>query len=121
MVTNDAVCGMADAQMDTTPGMVAHPDIAEMFRPPINRAMRTLDRSFFRKTVPLSAARIHKNQDISQCRQQLLKSKDMLELERLTAIHPDPDQELARQGRKCLLLKPEIRHDGRHIPLKSYA
>lgn len=103
---------MAVAHNDPNLRAVDHPDIAEMFRPPVNRAMRALDRSFFKKTVPLSAARIHKNQDISQCRQQLMKSKDMLDLERLTAIHPDPDTTLASQGRKCLLLKPEIRHDG---------
>lgn len=84
----------------------------DMFRPPINRAMRTLDRSFFQKKVPISAARIYNNQHISQCRKELEKSGDMLALERIATVRPDPVPDLASGGRRCLLLRPEIKHHG---------
>jgi tRNA (guanine37-N1)-methyltransferase len=84
----------------------------DMFRPPLNRAMRTLDRLFFSKSIPVSAARVFTNQHISQCRKELEKSADLLQVARLSSIIQDPDVQLANQGRRCLLLKPEIRHDG---------
>ena len=31
---------------------------SDMFAPPVNRAMKVLDRAFFKRTVPTSAARI---------------------------------------------------------------
>jgi tRNA (guanine37-N1)-methyltransferase len=84
----------------------------DMMRPPVNRAMRTLDRAFFSKTIPISAARVFTNQHISQCRKDLERSSDLLQATRLSSIIQDPDVELAKQGRRCLLLKPEIKHDG---------
>ena len=85
-------------------------------RPPINRAMRILDRSFFKKTVPLAAARVFNNQHISQCRQTLEKSKDMLKLERGAAsVRADPLPELGNTGKKCLLLREEIKADGEAV------
>ena len=86
-----------------------------MFRPPINRAMHFLDRSFFQKEVPISAARILNNQRISNLRRELERAKDLLRLERTSVVRPDPD--LAAQGKKCLLLKPEIKHDGMAYPV----
>ncbi|KZF23747.1 hypothetical protein L228DRAFT_238268 [Xylona heveae TC161] len=83
----------------------------EMFRPPINRAMRVLDRPFFRKTVPLSAARVLENRNIAKCRSALEKSREALQLDRITIIRPDPEPEIAAQGKKCLLLEPEVRHN----------
>ncbi|KAF2723097.1 hypothetical protein K431DRAFT_283264 [Polychaeton citri CBS 116435] len=80
----------------------------EMFRPPVNRAMRVLDRSFFRKTLPISAARVQENQNISKVRKQLEQSRDALMQERLGTVHPDPDPEMAKAGKKCILLKPEV-------------
>lgn len=50
----------------------------DMFAPPVNRAMKVLDRSFFQKTVPISAARVFNPRDISRCRKELESSKDML-------------------------------------------
>lgn len=86
--------------------------MTDEMRPPINRAMRTLDRSFFKQIFPISAARLSNNQDISSCRSILSKSKDMLTLERFPSVQPDPDIILAQQGRKCLLLRPDIKPDG---------
>ena len=85
-------------------------------RPPINRAMRILDRSFFKKTVPLAAARVFNNQHISQCRQALQNSKDMLKLERgATSIRADPSPEHGGAGKKCVLLREEIKAEGADV------
>lgn len=82
-------------------------------RPPINRAMRTLDRSFFKSTVSISAARVFQNKYISQCRAELIKSKDITQLDRLDPIRQvDALSDFAKSGQKCLLLRSEIKHDG---------
>ncbi len=83
-----------------------------MFRPPINRGMRVLDRAFFHKEIPLAAARISNTRLIAQLRTDLDRSGTSLLLGRVKPLRPDPDQALAAQGRKCYLLKPEIKHDG---------
>ncbi|KAF2756651.1 guanine methyltransferase Trm5 [Pseudovirgaria hyperparasitica] len=84
-----------------------------MLRPPIKRTMRTLDRAFFKTTVPISAARVHKIQDISEVRSKILKSKDKFVWNRIPSLKPDPDEKHAKAGGKCLLLKPEVKHDDR--------
>lgn len=83
---------------------------SNMFRPPVNRAMRVLDRSFFKKHIPLSAARVYDPRTISKIRTQLEKSKDILDQRMILPIRLEPHPEVA--GRKCILLRPEIRHDG---------
>ncbi|KAL4897640.1 Met-10+ like-protein-domain-containing protein [Aspergillus ambiguus] len=83
-------------------------DIPTMFRPPVNRAMRVLDRSFFKKTVPLSAATIFKNSDISRVRGELQKSRDLLNLPRLSSIKEVKTEDAVR---KCLLLREGVKHD----------
>jgi tRNA (guanine37-N1)-methyltransferase len=84
----------------------------DMFAPPINRAMQVLDRSFFQKTIPSSAARILSPKDISRCRKELTASHDTLPNNRFDPIRVDPDVERARKGGKCLVLRPEVVHDG---------
>ena len=84
-------------------------DYREMFLPPVNRAMRTLDRSFFRKTIPISAARVFKTSDISKVRGELYKSKDILSLPRLNIVRDISDQGVTA---KALLLREDLRHDG---------
>ncbi|KAF2739276.1 guanine methyltransferase Trm5 [Polyplosphaeria fusca] len=86
---------------------------SDMFAPPVNRAMKVLDRSFFQKTVPISAARIFSPRDISRCRKELESSKDLpsLNLSRAMLVRPDPDATRAQSGGKCILLKPEILHN----------
>jgi tRNA (guanine37-N1)-methyltransferase len=84
----------------------------DMFAPPVNRAMKVLDRSFFQKTIPASAARIFNPKDISRCRKELTASKDTLPSNRIDPIRPDPELERAMEGSKCLLLRPEVVHSG---------
>lgn len=84
----------------------------DMFAPPVNRAMKVLDRSFFHKTIPTSAARIFNPKDISRCRKELTASKDTLPSNRIDPIRVDPDSEQASRGSKCLLLRPEVIHSG---------
>ncbi|KAF1832377.1 hypothetical protein BDW02DRAFT_600006 [Decorospora gaudefroyi] len=86
---------------------------ADMFAPPVNRAMKVLDRSFFQKTIPTSAARIFNLQDISRCRKELTASKDTLPINRIDPIRADPDEARAMKGGKCLLLRPEVVHSDR--------
>ncbi|KAF1346912.1 Met-10+ like-protein-domain-containing protein [Delphinella strobiligena] len=90
----------------------------EMFRPPINRAMRVLDRSFFQKKVPLSAARVLDIKKMSKLRQDLQKSKDILFIDRLSNIQADPEAN-AKPGSKCILLRPEIDDKGDKKPWSS--
>lgn len=85
-------------------------ETATMFRPPVNRAMRTLDRSFFRTTIPLSAARIFKPSDISNVRKELAKS-DLLVLPRVSSVREVREQD--GSAWKALLLKETFKIDGK--------
>ncbi|MCJ1246188.1 tRNA(m(1)G37)methyltransferase [Trapelia coarctata] len=70
--------------------------------------MRELDRSFFRRTIPLAAARVYENAEISRCRADL--GRDLLQLERVKPIRSDPeDANDKKNARKILLLRPDIR------------
>jgi tRNA (guanine37-N1)-methyltransferase len=84
----------------------------DMFTPPANRAMKVLDRSFFQKTILTSAARIFSPKDISRCRKELTASRDTLPNNRVDPIRPDVDAERAQKGSKCLVLRPEVLHNG---------
>jgi tRNA (guanine37-N1)-methyltransferase len=86
-------------------------DPNDMFAPPVNRAMQVLDRSFFRKTVNTSAARVFSPKDISRVRSDLERSRDILKT-RLDSVRPDIDAARAAKGGKCLILKPEVVHNG---------
>lgn len=100
--------------------LVAPSDEMSLFRPPIVRSTTAiLDRSLFSKTVPISAARIANNKNMSRYRGILQKSKELLQLERLSNITPDPDAALAAKGGKCMLLQPSIKHQGRIVKTSS--
>jgi len=86
---------------------------SDMFAPPVNRAMKVLDRSFFNKTIPTSAARIFNPKNISRCRNELTASRDTLPGNRIDPIRPDVDPNKAQKGIKCLVLRPEVVHDGK--------
>jgi tRNA (guanine37-N1)-methyltransferase len=92
----------------------ASSETATMFRPPVNRAMRTLDRSFFQKTIPLSAARVFKPSDISNVRKELLKN-DLLVLPRISSIRHVKEQD--GSVLKALLLRESVKVDGRSSKL----
>ena len=85
----------------------------DMWRPPVNRLMRTLDRTHFQQTVELRAARVFENQHISRCRSALERSKDALIQERIASVQSDPDPERKKIGKKCILLRPVESKDGR--------
>ena len=84
----------------------------DMFRPPACRAMRPLDRAFFQKRIPICAARVLDNKSISRCRSELLRSQDLLKVDRVSNVRADPFEGVS--GRRCLLLKPEIKEQGEH-------
>ena len=86
---------------------------ADMFRPPINRAMRVLDRSYFQKKIPLAAARVLQKKQIAKCRAEL--TDDLLKLERVSVVRDDS----VEKGLKALLLKPEIKHDSTFLSSDS--
>lgn len=92
--------------------MSATDPLTDMFAPPVNRAMKVLDRSFFQRTVPTSAARIFNPKDISRCRKELTAGRDTLPTNRIDPIRADPDPEVAQKGTKCLLLRPDVIHSG---------
>lgn len=77
-----------------------------MFRPPINQTTKVLDRLFFRKEIPLAAARIQEKEQIARFRAEL--QPDILKLERFKTIRDDP----IKKGFKSLILRPEIKFDG---------
>ncbi|KAK4545682.1 hypothetical protein LTR36_002636 [Oleoguttula mirabilis] len=80
----------------------------DMFSAPVHRGMRALNRASFQRTVPLKAARVFDNKNIFKVRSELESSKDALQQDRLGSVHPDPDPERAKAGKKCILLRPEV-------------
>ncbi|KAJ9263119.1 hypothetical protein DTO195F2_3097 [Paecilomyces variotii] len=84
-------------------------ELSAMFRPPVNRAMRVLDRSFFRKTIPISAATVLKTSDISRVRNELLRSRDLLAVPRLNPIRVAQGDNADQK--KCVLLREGVKHD----------
>ena len=83
-------------------------DYTKMFRPPVNRTMRVLDRPYFKKVVPIAAAKVQDWQKISALRTRL--RKETLELERIR--HVENVHEAPGKISKVILLKPETRPDG---------
>jgi tRNA (guanine37-N1)-methyltransferase len=84
-----------------------------LLRPPIVRsATASLDRALFSKTIPIAAARVRNLKNISKVRAGLEKSKELVKLDRLINVRPDPDPSIAVNGGKCLLLQPEVKPDG---------
>ena len=81
----------------------------EMFRPPINRSMRVLDRSFFHKRIPTVAAIIQDPKRISQFKSEL--RDDALHMERIQCIKPMYDANGQKTGKKAMMLKPDVKRD----------
>ena len=88
----------------------------EMFRPPVNRAMRVLDRAFFQKKVPLSAARVLNKKEIAKLRSEL--GRDVLRLDRFQCVQSI--QGSKGEEHKALLLNPQIKPDGRSRVLQGW-
>lgn len=85
----------------------------EMFRPPVNRAMRVLDRTFFQKKIPITAAVVPNLRKIAKLKSEL--DCDALKLERMQSILLVKDSH-GQEG-KGLLLRSEIKKDGKSSKL----
>lgn len=83
-------------------------DMADLFLPPVNRSMKELDRSFFKKTIPLAAAYIQNPRAISAVRNTLTKSHEMLRIGQIKPLQDDPN----RPGAKALILQPHVKPSG---------
>jgi hypothetical protein len=94
----------------------ADDEMSRLFGPPINRAMRVLDREFFKKTVPLSAARIFDAKNTTIIRREC--KEDMLRVPRVDPMRLDPDQE-RYPNCKVLFMRPEVKHDSERHSVMS--
>jgi tRNA (guanine37-N1)-methyltransferase len=83
-------------------------ELPEVFRPPVNRSMRILDRKFFRKTLPIAAATVFDDRNLSTVRSKVQNARNLLGVFSIKAVVPDETV----PGRKCLLLRPGISATG---------
>ncbi|KAI5796639.1 guanine(37)-N1-methyltransferase [Geopyxis carbonaria] len=79
--------------------------MSRLFLPPVNRSMTSLDRTFFRKIIPLSAARIFDKKNIGRVRKDC--AKDILRLQKVDSLVEDRIDGV----RKVLLLQPKVKHN----------
>jgi tRNA (guanine37-N1)-methyltransferase len=80
-------------------------------RAPLARAMTTLDRSLFSKTFQLAAAAVRDPRNISRYRKSLVDEGRLFSRPNFSAMVPHPEEELAKKGRKLLLLNPEVKSE----------
>ncbi|KAK3945298.1 putative undecaprenyl pyrophosphate protein [Diplogelasinospora grovesii] len=98
------LCSFAQAQM-----RMGRWDMSSIFRPPVVRSgAAALNRALFSKKYDIAAATVQDARLISKYRTSMEKSKELLRLERISSIAAHPDKDLAKQGRKCLLLNPGV-------------
>jgi tRNA (guanine37-N1)-methyltransferase len=96
--------------MQTTQETSGDEMIRNLFKPSVMRsATAVLDRAAFAKTIPAAAASVSAKNLIMKYRRDLEKSHDLLRIDRIPCIVAHPDQVLAAQGQKCLLLNPNIK------------
>lgn len=74
------------------------------FLPPVNRSMTSLDKGFFRKTIPVAAAWIKDVKKTSDIRRKLVKVDSAPVLR---GLREDPDV----PGARCMVLHPRVRKD----------
>ncbi|KAJ8129921.1 hypothetical protein O1611_g3708 [Lasiodiplodia mahajangana] len=92
------------------PATATEADMSQLFSPPAARyTLGVLDRTLFAKTVNLAAVSIADKKKIAQWRQSLHKDNTLLAAERVSCVITHPDQTLASQGTRCLLLDPRVR------------
>ena len=94
----------------TVPDTIDH---AKMFRPPVNRTMRVLDRPYFNTVFPIAAAKVRDWQKINGLKTRL--RKEMLELERRKPV--ENVTEAPGEISKVILLKPDITPNGTSLLL----
>jgi tRNA (guanine37-N1)-methyltransferase len=104
---------------DPTKGALAGATDMNPFSPPIIRsASGVLDRALFSKTVSLAAAAVFDKKKISAWRGELQSTRELLVVDRLQIVRPHPDQAVASQGTKCLLLDPKVKIGGKMIHIR---
>lgn len=79
--------------------------LAPIFLPPSNRSMRELDRSFFQKTLPIAAATVFDDRNLSAVRDRVQRAGSLLGVFGIKAVVVD---QTVSGGRKCVLLTPGI-------------
>ena len=97
----------------TVPDTIDH---ARMFRPPVNRTMRVLDRPYFNTVFPIAAAKVGDWQKINGLKTRL--RKEMLELERRKPV--ENVSEAPGEISKVILLKPHITPNGTSFLLNEW-
>jgi tRNA (guanine37-N1)-methyltransferase len=81
-----------------------------VFRCPIVRSgTAALNRALFNKPIAIAAAALKDNKFISKYRKTFETGREILYADRISPIRSHPDKELAKQGRKCLLLNPSVK------------
>lgn len=80
-------------------------------RAPLARAMTTLDRALFSQKFPLAAAAVREPRHLARYRKDLIHEAKLFNRSGFNPVLPHPDPELARAGRKLLLLSPEVKHE----------
>ena len=80
-------------------------------RAPLARAMTALDRSLFSKTFQLAAAAVRDPRNISRYRKSLVDEGKLFSRPNFSVMVPHPEEELAKKGRKLLLLDPEVKYE----------
>lgn len=80
------------------------PEISGVFLPPVNRSMQQLDRSFFRKVIPLTGATVFNLKELVQVRKLLEKSGDLLNVSSIKYMRDDD----VNPGAKCFLLRSGV-------------
>lgn len=90
-------------QLSTVTSMNAS-SLPEIFRPPVDRSMRVLNRDFFQKTLPISAATVFDDRMLSSVQTRMQRDGHLLGIAAIKPIVADENV----PGRKCVLLRPEI-------------
>ncbi len=93
--------------------VAASTDAMSLLRPPICRsAGAILDRAPFTRTVPIAAARISNVKTISKFKTKFQETSEILKLDKVQIVRPDPEPALAAKGGKCVLLNLDVKPDG---------
>lgn len=86
----------------SSPRMLAHGiELPESFSPPVNRSMQELDRSFFKKSIPISALTVFDPRHIQNVKTVLNRTHESLHIKGVDPVLPD---ELHPKARRLLLM-----------------
>lgn len=81
-------------------------DMSRLFLPPLARSMRVLDRSFFQKTIPVTAAKVFDPRIITKLKKEC--KADILDIP-----HVKNFDFIVHEGdKRAILLAPHVKPDG---------